>query len=528
MAYCLIMLTSLLSAEFTLFRISLERWQWLALILLGVAAAVLPPLLLVAAIGALAVGIAVISEPLLGLALAMFLGPVGGWEGVFIGGPIAAITTGQLMLFLTIAAWLGRGLLRGHIPIAKTSINAPVIAFIAMGAVTIWNSRSLSDSVTELIKWVEVLFIVWILLDLTRRWPRKKVIFGLVTLLLSAGTVQAIWGIFQFIIRGTGPGHFIIGGRLYRGTGSFMQPNPYGGYMALAASIALGTLAGVLIERWLALPEDQRKPQQVLEIIRRTPWIAGLITLSGLLIFGLIGSWSRGAWFNFLSALVVFAFYLPRSRERGFAITLGGGGILLLIWNIGLIPTALKQRLVGFLATFTTVDVYAIALTPQNYAVVERLAHWQAALNMAAENLWFGVGIGNYAAAYPEYMVPGWPEPLGHAHNIYLNVLAETGIWGLVSYAILWLPILYSAIVVARKLDWPLRGIAIGLLAGWIGFSVHHLLDNLYVNNNIFYLGVMFTVLIMLESEAESRSSTQSNMSAVSSGLSEVSGEVLF
>ena len=526
------MLMSLLSAEFTLFRISLLRWQWLALLLLGIAAAVLPPVILLAAIAALAVGLAVISEPLLGLGLAMFLGPVGGWEGVFIGGPIAAITTGQLMLFLTVAAWLGRSLLRGHIPIANTSINAPVIAFIAMGAVTMWNARSLSDSITELIKWVEVLLIVWILLDLTRRWPRRQVIYGLVALLLAAGAVQAVWGIFQFIIRGSGPGHFIIGGRLYRGTGSFMQPNPYGGYMALAASIAVGVLAGVVIERWLTLPEKKRKPidyvTEIVDMLRGAPWIAGLVGLTGMLIFGLIGSWSRGAWFNFLSALVVFAFYLPRSRERGIAITLGGGGILLLIWNIGLIPVALKQRLVGFLATFTTVDVYEIILTPQNYAVVERLAHWQAALNMAAENLWFGVGIGNYAAAYPEYMVPTWEEPLGHAHNIYLNVLAEMGIWGLIAYAILWIPIIYSAIVVAGKLEWPLRGIGIGLLAGWVGFSVHHLLDNLYVNNNIFYLGVMFTVLVMLESEAESTQRERSKVNRLSPAMPETTGQPLF
>ncbi len=515
------------TADLTLFRIRLERWQWIVLILLGVAVAILPPFLIVAGLGALPVGIAIVTQPLVGLGLSLFLGPVWGWEGVFVGGPIAALSSGRIVLTVTILCWLGRSLLRGRIPIPSTFLNAPLLIYVLMTLVTLWGARSVFDGVKEALKWIEILFITWILLDLTRKWPLRKVIYGLTALLLSAGVVQAIWGIFQFIIRGSGPGHFIISGRLYRATGSFMQPNPYGGYMALVLSLAVGTLAGYVFANIDTVP---RTVEQLRDTARRLPLVPLLIVVCGLLGFGLIGSWSRGAWFNFLAALLVFTYIMPRSRERGLLFMIVGGLFGTVAWTIGLIPPALQNRLLGFLATFTTVDVYQIALTPQNYAVVERLAHWQAALNMMTESVWFGVGLGNYAAAYPEYMVPGWEEPLGHAHNIYLNVLAETGIWGMAAYLILWIPIFMKVLEVINKLDWPLRGIAIGMLGGWVGFSVHHLLDNLYVNNNTFFLGVMFTILIMLESEAtspsgEERPATNRSVAGIGSVIAPVSAE---
>lgn len=494
----------MLTAELKLWRFRLQRWQWAVLILLGLAVAYLPAVLIVGGIGALPIGLTIVAQPLIGLGLSFILGPVWGWENVFIGGPIAILSSGRIVLFLTIGSWMLRNLVRGRVPIATNFLNGPILIYVLMNMVTLWGARSLFDGIKEVIKYIEILFIIWMLLDLTRQWPRRRVINGLIMTLLAVGCVQAVWGINQFIVRGTGPGHFIISGRLFRATGSFMQPNPYGGYMALLLSLAVGTLAGVVFHQVRKLPPGDPTTtafDRLKQLLRNAPHIPILFVVCGLLAFALLGSWSRGAWFNFMSALAVFAYVLPRSRERGLLLLIVSGAIVVLAWTIGLIPPAFQNRLLGFLTTFTTIDVYEIALTPTNFAVVERLAHWQAAINMMAESIWFGVGIGNYAAAYPEYMVPGWEEPLGHAHNIYLNVLAESGIWGLIAYGVLWVPVFRKVLLLSRKLDWPLRGTAIGLLAGWVGFSVHHLLDNLYVNNNTFVLAVMFTLLIMLESE---------------------------
>ena len=67
-------------------------------------------------------------------------------------------------------------------------------------------------------------------------------------------------------------------------------------------------------------------------------------------------------------------------------------------------------------------DVRGREITDANFAVLERMAHWQSALTMWNEHPWLGVGIGNYEPLYAQYALPLWPLPLGHAHNYYLNV----------------------------------------------------------------------------------------------------------
>jgi O-antigen ligase len=80
-----------------------------------------------------------------------------------------------------------------------------------------------------------------------------------------------------------------------------------------------------------------------------------------------------------------------------------------------------------------------------------------------------------------------------------LNILAETGIPGLVVYVLLWGAIIWQAADLIRRLDWPRRGIALGLLAVWMTLSVHHLVDKLYVNNLYIFLGALFGLQQVLE-----------------------------
>jgi O-antigen ligase len=117
---------------------------------------------------------------------------------------------------------------------------------------------------------------------------------------------------------------------------------------------------------------------------------------------------------------------------------------------------------------------------------------------MAGAHPWLGVGFGNYEPAYPDYALINWPDPLGHAHNFYLNILAEVGVIGLLTYLALWGIVFWQSLRLLRLLPWPERGIILGLLASWTVLAVHHLLDNLYVNNVHLHLGVMLGILQLL------------------------------
>jgi O-antigen ligase len=201
-----------------------------------------------------------------------------------------------------------------------------------------------------------------------------------------------------------------------------------------------------------------------------------------------------------VGAAVLLLFW-PKKWWQGAVLLLVGG---LLFWGgveAGILPASVTERITSFSEDLRFGEVRGADINDANYAVLERLAHWQAALDMARDNLWLGVGFGNYEPVYADYDLINWDFPLGHAHNYYLNTLAETGVLGLAAYLLLWTAVFYQTIRQLRTLDWPVRGIALGLLAAWTAVTVHHLVDKLYVNNIYLHLGVMLGLLQLLEYE---------------------------
>jgi O-antigen ligase len=73
---------------------------------------------------------------------------------------------------------------------------------------------------------------------------------------------------------------------------------------------------------------------------------------------------------------------------------------------------------------------------------------------------------------------------LGHAHNYYLNVAAETGLTGLVAYLVLWAAAFWQMAAAMRSATTPYaRALALGALGMLVHVSVHNLVDNLWVHN---------------------------------------------
>jgi O-antigen ligase len=177
------------------------------------------------------------------------------------------------------------------------------------------------------------------------------------------------------------------------------------------------------------------------------------------------------------------------------------------LWSTGRLPASIVERVSSaFQETFTTNDVRGVDIDPENYALVERLAHWQAAVNMATEHPYLGVGFGNYEVAYPSYRLLNWKFPLGHAHNYYLNVLAETGIIGLTAYVVLWLLLIRFTMRTRQHPDLLARSVTVGLMGTCTYLLVHSLTDNLYVNNLFLLLAVMFGMLAVLYNQCHSPS----------------------
>ncbi len=488
-------------------KLAFPEASWPLLIAVGLGFAIsVAPLLPSALVLAPFLAIVLFIEPLVGIGLMLFAAPWGALENVLIGPRL--LDSGQMLFFITAAAWMAHGAVRKRIWLVLPRFLLPLTLFVGVGSLSLLRAPSAMTGLIELFKWIEIGAVALIVADratdLQRKWPAALSAFGtrhggwriILFLILAAAMSQALVGIWQFGMRETGPEHFqILGGRFYRAYGAFEQPNPYGGFMAWMAALAAGAAIGEVIHRL------QSRRWGALSVA----WITFLFGSSILFLLALVFSWSRGAWMSFAAAIAGMALLLPKRRAVGGALFCMAFFAALIVWQSGLLPVAVADRLAGFTQDLSFGDVRGVDINDANYAVLERLAHWQAAVDMARNNLWSGVGIGNYEAAYGDYALINWPLALGHAHNYYLNILAETGIIGLAAYLVLWAVIVLQTLLVLQRSAWPERGAALGLMAVWIALSVHHLLDKLYVNNLYLYLGALLGILHILSRRSRGR-----------------------
>lgn len=222
-------------------------------------------------------------------------------------------------------------------------------------------------------------------------------------------------------------------------------------------------------------------------------WLA--VGAVGLMVIGIGLSQSRGAWLGAVVAAVCLLLLWSRNTRR---LLVPGAAIAVLLLALavsGALPASITDRLGQTVEYFGVFDVRTVQVTSDNWAVVERMAHWQAGWYMFLDHPWLGVGAGNYAQAYPDYYVSSWVEPLGHAHNYYLNMLAELGVVG-GALLVLLLGVAFrqlGRVLVHSESQshdfW--RAVLAGVVGGLVVFCVHNLFDSLFVHSVNVQIGVL-------------------------------------
>lgn len=471
----------------------LQPWRRLApgAALLGavavtLAAALLPLRSLGIALAVVAICTALIAsfvEPSVGLALAIVAGPLQPLERIVWQLPI---DSGQLLTGIALLSYALRGLAqRRTLAVRGNTIVATLCVFLLIGIFSVAVARDLTEWAFECIKWLQMLLVCLIVANERDRRVRA-LILGAV---LVTAFGEAVFGIVQHQVRGFGPKEFLVLGSTdrYRAYGTFEQPNPFGGYMGLTWPLAAG-LALELVSRWRNVPHA--RPATAIAA-------AALFACAGLALYALNASGSRGALIGAAAAISAMALACIKHPLRW----LGMAALAALIaFESGLLnpPASLESQL----AEYGDIDVRDAYLTPISFSTIERLAHWQAAVRMIEARPFLGVGFGNYGAAYEDFRLINWPNALGHAHNYYLNIFAETGIPGLCAYLALWAVAIANALRIARSAQ-PGAWLALGVLGAFAHLSAHHLFDKLYVANMHILIGVYLGLLAPAPAKTE-------------------------
>lgn len=411
-------------------------------------------------------------------------------------------------------------------PRDRVATHAPLYLLVAILALLVammlsmYGAISISSSLKEISKWLE--FLVLILVG-TQYIRTRRQLWLLVVMICLAGVSQGFYGFFQAFFN-LGPQSFIRDTSL-RVYGTFGQPNPYAGYINIPLSIALALL--LLGSSWL------------------TRILAGLAAV--LLAITVYLTQSRGAEIALVSALIFIVIVGMPHLRKPIALLALAVVCFLQLFFAGWIPTYVLRPVFKLLGTE---QISFVAPSTQDYSTAERLAHWIAGIRMFLTHPLTGVGIGNYPDAYPSYYLTIFVNSLGHAHNYYINIAAETGVIGLAAFLLFLIAIFVAGgsafCAVNRKyaearalcttppdkvqapLGWrnkltlllqPVRmvkyyrprgihgaltalvndrALAIGLLAALLSVCVHNLVDDLYVHSVTNLIALLIIALICL------------------------------
>ena len=174
----------------------------------------------------------------------------------------------------------------------------------------------------------------------------------------------------------------------------------------------------------LALNRAWHEPNHRLRIFAMV--IVVLVVLANVFTF------SRG---GFLAMIVVGAIMMWRNPPRPILLIVS---LALLLIAIPFIPS----QYAGRMATIFNVAPALLQDAPlqADGAVISRLSEMAAAGAVFIDNPIAGVGLENYALYYPEYSEQVGIAPtrrVRSAHNLYLEILAETGIIGFSAFGLI-------------------------------------------------------------------------------------------
>jgi O-antigen ligase len=126
---------------------------------------------------------------------------------------------------------------------------------------------------------------------------------------------------------------------------------------------------------------------------------------------------SRAVWGAVLFTILVISFL--KSKKVTVPLL-----IIILVSGVFLLPDYFQKRV-------------ATTFNPDRWG--DRVAMWESAINISKDFPVFGAGLGTYKKLIYEYNSPAAYKKQGHlhAHSSYLELLAEAGIIGLVSFLFL-------------------------------------------------------------------------------------------
>lgn len=186
----------------------------------------------------------------------------------------------------------------------------------------------------------------------------------------------------------------------------------------------------------------------------------------------LILTWSRGAWLGLIISAVIFLLY-----QSKYFLT------------AGILASPIVVTVFG-LSGGNVVDRVKSMFTLADSSSVYRLNIWKSVLNMLEDTFKFGIGIGQEAfqMVFPQYAVSG-TATVAHTHNLYLQIISEMGIGGIVTFVLFaFVFIQLCCTFASSEYEKGDKMVCVALMTGIIGLLIIGFTDHIWFNYRILLL----------------------------------------
>ena len=217
-------------------------------------------------------------------------------------------------------------------------------------------------------------------------------------------------------------------------------------------------------------------------------WSRGFKIISrvalAILIGGLILSYSRAAWVSITVAFVIWLIIRLQIRFKPLFITFISALAVFILFQTQILMY-LERNSEESSANLLE-HVTSISNITTDASNMERINRWSCAIRMFKEKPLLGYGPGTYMFKYAPYQLSRDRTIIstntadgGNAHSEYLGPLAESGILGTLSFLLILIVVIYTAIhAYTRAQNKRLRTLVLGALIGLITYYIHGFMNN--------------------------------------------------
>ncbi len=188
----------------------------------------------------------------------------------------------------------------------------------------------------------------------------------------------------------------------------------------------------------------------------------------GVMLVCMLFTQSRGCWLGLILAAAVFAVFVDKRL------------VILGIVAMFLLPFVMPESIIARFSSIGNVN---------DSSTSYRLYIWLGTIKMLRDFGIYGIGLGSDAfnKIYPFYSYSSIIAP--HSHNIYLQLLCESGITGLAVFLATMLVSLKKMFLTALTDKKGFAGVvSVGIVSGLLGFLMQGAFDYVWYNYRVFLL----------------------------------------